>query len=42
MRSVKLADVQRVRFLNPIVDNDVRKALETLTQRTTSRKRRSP
>jgi hypothetical protein len=32
MRSVKLADVQRVRFLNPIVDNDVRKALETLTQ----------
>ncbi|HBI46380.1 MAG TPA: DUF4139 domain-containing protein [Planctomycetales bacterium] len=31
MRSVKLADVQRVRFLNPIMDNEVRKALETLT-----------
>jgi hypothetical protein len=31
MRSVKLADVQRVRFLNPVVDNEVRKALETLT-----------
>ena len=32
MRSVKLADVQRVRFLNPVMDNEVRKALETLTQ----------
>jgi hypothetical protein len=31
MRAVKLADVQRVRFLNPIMDNEVRKALETLT-----------
>src|ERR1019366_8815443 len=31
MRSVKLADVQRVRFLNTIMDNEVRKALETLT-----------
>src|SRR6202007_3407119 len=31
LRSVKLADVQRVRFLNPIMDNEVRKALETLT-----------
>ena len=31
MRSIKLADVQRVRFLNPIMDNEVRKALETLT-----------
>ena len=31
MRSVKLADVQRLRFLNPIMDNEVRKALETLT-----------
>jgi hypothetical protein len=28
---VKLADVQRVRFLNPVMDNEVRKALETLT-----------
>src|SRR5476649_1523518 len=32
MRSVKLSDVQRVRFLNPIMDNEVRKALDTLTQ----------
>src|ERR1700722_16264305 len=32
MRSVKLSEVQRVRFLNPIMDNEVRKALETLTQ----------
>jgi hypothetical protein len=31
LRSVKLADVQRVRFLNPVMDNEVRKALETLT-----------
>ena len=31
MRSVKLADVQRVRFLNPVMDSEVRKALETLT-----------
>jgi hypothetical protein len=31
LRSVKLSDVQRVRFLNPIMDNEVRKALETLT-----------
>ena len=31
MRRVKLADVQRVRFLNPVMDNEVRKALETLT-----------
>ena len=32
MRSVKLSEVQRVRFLNPIMDNEVRKALDTLTQ----------
>ena len=31
MRSVKLSEVQRVRFLNPIMDSEVRKALETLT-----------
>jgi hypothetical protein len=31
MRSVKLSDVQRIRFLNPIMDNEVRKALEMLT-----------
>ena len=30
MRSVKLADVQRVRFLNPVMDSEFRKALETL------------
>ena len=31
LRSVKLGDVQRLRFLNPVMDNEVRKALETLT-----------
>src|SRR3984957_7690177 len=31
MRSVKLTDVQRVRFLNPILDSEFKKALETLT-----------
>jgi hypothetical protein len=30
IRSVKLADVQRLRFLNPVLDGEVRKALETL------------
>ena len=30
MRSVKLGDVQRVRFLNPVMDTEFRKALETL------------
>jgi hypothetical protein len=30
LRSVKLADVQRVRFLNPVLDGEVRKALEVL------------
>jgi hypothetical protein len=29
-RSVKLADVQRLRFLNPVMESEVRKALETL------------
>jgi hypothetical protein len=31
LRSAKLADVQRVRFLNPIMDGEFRKALETLS-----------
>ncbi len=30
MRSVKLADIQRVRFLNPIIDNELKRALDTL------------
>src|SRR5208282_2633923 len=30
MRSVKLPEVQRLRFLNPIMDSEVKKALETL------------
>src|SRR5208337_3236869 len=30
MRSVKLPEVQRVRFLNPVMDSEVKKALETL------------
>jgi hypothetical protein len=31
MRSVKLADVQRVRFLNPVMETEFRKALDVLT-----------
>jgi hypothetical protein len=31
MRSVKLADVGRVRFLNPVMENEVRRALEVLS-----------
>ncbi len=31
MRSVKLADVTRVRFLNPVMENEVRRALEVLS-----------
>jgi hypothetical protein len=30
MRSIRLGDVQRVRFLNPVMDSEVKKALETL------------
>jgi hypothetical protein len=30
MRNVKLADVQRVRFLNPVMENEFRRALEVL------------
>jgi hypothetical protein len=30
MRSVKLTDVQRVRFLNPVLDSEFKRALETL------------
>jgi hypothetical protein len=32
MHSVKLSEVQRVRFLNPVMDSEFRKALETLVQ----------
>src|SRR5262249_31012510 len=31
VRSIKMSDVQRVRFLNPVLDSEFRKALETLT-----------
>jgi hypothetical protein len=30
MRSLKLGEVQRVRFLNPVIDSEFKKALETL------------
>jgi hypothetical protein len=30
LRSVRMSDVQRVRFLNPVMDSEVKKALETL------------
>jgi Domain of unknown function (DUF4139) len=32
MRSVKLSDVQNVRFLNPVLDSEVKKALEVLAK----------
>jgi hypothetical protein len=32
LRAVKLADIQRVRFLNPVLEGEVRKALEALAQ----------
>jgi hypothetical protein len=32
MRSVKLADVQRVRFLNPSLDSEIKQALEVLAR----------
>src|SRR5262245_42606644 len=32
LRAVKLPDVQRVRFLNPVLEGEVRKALEALAQ----------
>ncbi len=32
MRSLKMNEIQRVRFLNPIMDSEFRKALETLSQ----------
>src|SRR5262249_2530091 len=31
VRSVKLADVQRLRFLNPVMESEFRRALEVLT-----------
>jgi len=32
MRCLKMGEVQRLRFLNPIMDSEFRKALETLAQ----------
>jgi hypothetical protein len=32
LRAVKLSDLQRVRFLNPVLEGEVRKALEALAQ----------
>src|SRR5262249_3617995 len=31
LRSLKMSEVQRVRFLNPVMDSELRKALETLS-----------
>jgi hypothetical protein len=39
MRSVKLSDVQRVRFLNTLMDSEFKKALETLAQGHDTQKR---
>ena len=41
MRSVKLADVQRVRFLNPVLEGEVRKLRRPWRCPTTRRRRRS-
>ncbi len=32
LRSLKLSEVQRIRFLNPVMDSEVKRALETLAQ----------
>jgi hypothetical protein len=32
MRSLKMSDIQRVRFLNPVIDSEFKRALETLAQ----------
>src|SRR5438270_626871 len=32
MRSIKLSDVQRVRFLNPVMESEFKKALDVVTQ----------
>jgi hypothetical protein len=39
LRSIKLADVQRIRFLNPTVDRDFRQALEVLARARNSQRR---
>ena len=39
MRGVKLAEVQKVRYLNPVVDGEIKKALETLALCATTRRR---
>src|SRR5205085_8878006 len=39
LRSVKLADVQRVRFLNPVLESEYRRALDTLSMSRDSQKK---
>src|SRR5438093_4891403 len=39
LRSVKLADVQRVRFLNPVLESEYRRALDTLAMSRDSQKK---
>ncbi|MEZ6142957.1 MAG: hypothetical protein R3B84_20525 [Zavarzinella sp.] len=39
MRSVKLNEVQRLRFSNPVIENEMRRALETLSQSHDSQKK---
>src|SRR5262249_48348111 len=40
MRSVKLSDIQRVRFLNPVMDSEVKKASTCWPCRTTHKRKR--
>jgi hypothetical protein len=39
LRSVKLADVQRVRFLNPVLESEYRRALDTISMSRDSQKK---
>src|SRR4051794_30574841 len=39
VRSVKLSEVQRLRFANPVIENEVRRALETLAMSHDSQKK---
>src|SRR3954463_10136335 len=39
VRAVKMSEVQRLRFANPVIENEVRRALETLAQSHDSQKK---
>ncbi|HJZ94660.1 MAG TPA: hypothetical protein VKE40_27590 [Gemmataceae bacterium] len=39
MRAVKLGEIQRLRFMNPVIENEMRRALETLARSHDSQKK---